>query len=66
MAAWQILGPGDRLELVGELRLGDAAAIWRELRERPPPHTIDVSRVTAIDGTVMALHRSYLAQARRA
>ena len=55
MPAWQILGHGDRLELVGELRLGDAAAIWRELRERPPPRTIDVSRVTAIDGTVMAL-----------
>jgi phospholipid/cholesterol/gamma-HCH transport system permease protein len=55
MPAWQILGRGDRIELVGELRLDDAAAIWRDLHELPPPHTIDVSRVTAIDGTVMAL-----------
>lgn len=56
MPAWQILGRGDRLELAGELRLGDAAAIWRALRELLlPPRTIDVSRVTAIDGTVMAL-----------
>lgn len=55
MARWQIEGSGDRIELRGELRLADAAAIWRALRDRPAPRTVDVSRATAIDGAVMAL-----------
>lgn len=57
MPAWQVLGGDGRIELVGELRLVDAAAIWPALRRatRVAPREIDVSRVTAIDGTVMSL-----------
>lgn len=58
MPAWQVLGNGDRLELVGELRLGDAPAIWRALRTATQGHapcTIDVSHATAIDGAVMSM-----------
>jgi phospholipid/cholesterol/gamma-HCH transport system permease protein len=58
MAAWQVIGGGDRLELVGELRLADAPAIWRSLRTATREHApkqIDVSRATAIDGAVMSM-----------
>jgi phospholipid/cholesterol/gamma-HCH transport system permease protein len=57
MPTWQVLGGDGRIELVGELRLVDAHAIWSALREvtRVPPRELDVSRVTAIDGTVMSL-----------
>lgn len=55
MAGWQIEGSGDRIVLAGELGLGDAAAIWRALRRLPAPRVLDVSRATAIDGSVMAL-----------
>ena len=58
MPAWEVLGGGDRLELVGELRLADAPAIWQALRdatESQPPRQIDVSRATVIDGAIMSL-----------
>jgi phospholipid/cholesterol/gamma-HCH transport system permease protein len=58
VSAWQILVSGDRLELVGELRLADGPAIWRSLRaatEQHAPRTIDVSRATVIDGAVMSM-----------
>jgi phospholipid/cholesterol/gamma-HCH transport system permease protein len=57
MPDWQVLGADGRLELAGELRLADARAIWTALRaaSRVPLREIDVTRVTAIDGTVMSL-----------
>lgn len=57
MPEWQVLGGDGRIELVGELRLADAAAIWTALRaaSRVPPRELDVTRLTAIDGTVMSL-----------
>jgi phospholipid/cholesterol/gamma-HCH transport system permease protein len=57
MPEWQVLGGDGRIELVGELRLVDARAIWTALHgaTRIPPREIDVTRVTAIDGAVMSL-----------
>jgi len=58
MPAWQVIGSDDRLELVGELRLADAPAIWRAMRaatREHAPRQIDVSKATAIDGAVMSL-----------
>jgi phospholipid/cholesterol/gamma-HCH transport system permease protein len=58
MPAWQVIGGGDRLELVGELRLADAPEIWRSLRTATREHAptqIDVSRATVIDGAVMSM-----------
>jgi phospholipid/cholesterol/gamma-HCH transport system permease protein len=57
MPAWEVLGGDGRIELVGDLRLVDAGAIWAALRAvtRVPPREIDLRRVTGIDGTVMSL-----------
>jgi phospholipid/cholesterol/gamma-HCH transport system permease protein len=57
--AWTAATVGNRIELAGELRIGDGAAIWRELHvlasEPPPALDIDVSHATVIDGAIMAL-----------
>lgn len=59
MSAWQITRDGDRLALEGSLRLEDARAIWRALREHvraPGAHLdLDLAHVTDIDGGTMAL-----------
>lgn len=56
---WQIARVGDRLELAGELRLADGAAIWQSLRAQAAVARrhldLDLANVTAIDGGVMAL-----------
>ncbi|MBS2019467.1 MAG: MlaE family lipid ABC transporter permease subunit [Deltaproteobacteria bacterium] len=56
--AYRIARDGDRVLIGGDLSFRDAAGIWGELRtatESPPPAVFDLSEVTAIDGTVMAL-----------
>ena len=59
MLAWEIHRDGRRLELAGELRLGDGPAIWRALRAeagRPGEALdLDLSRATAVDGAIMSL-----------
>lgn len=57
---WSLRRDGDALRLHGELTVDDAAGIWRELRaavdaEEKRALTIDLSKVTVIDGAVMAL-----------
>lgn len=59
-ARWSLRRVHDAVQLEGELTVDDAAAIWRELRasvhaEEQRPVTIDLSKVTVIDGAVMAL-----------
>jgi phospholipid/cholesterol/gamma-HCH transport system permease protein len=57
--SWQITRGDERLELAGELRLTDAAEIWRtlgELASAPGRRLdLDLSRATAADGAVMSL-----------
>jgi phospholipid/cholesterol/gamma-HCH transport system permease protein len=59
MSAWRAKRLDDRVELVGELRSGDAAALWKTLRvlSCPPGQQLDldISGVAAIDGRTMAL-----------
>ena len=54
---WQASPDGARLELAGELGLGEAAEIWRILRAPPGASRVelDLDKVVAIDGAVMAL-----------
>ncbi len=59
MASWQIVRAGARLEIAGELRIGDAVEIWqalRELTEPPGPRLdLDLTRATLVDGAIMSL-----------
>ena len=59
MATWQIARADDTISLVGELRIAEAAAMWRTLRQlasTPAPRLdLDLSQLTVADGTVMAL-----------
>jgi phospholipid/cholesterol/gamma-HCH transport system permease protein len=56
---YAIVRTGERVELSGDLRLHDAAAIWRELHAATTDASgkvfLDLSRVGAVDGGVMAL-----------
>src|SRR5258706_11067714 len=56
---WQVVRMPDRLQLIGELRIGDAAALWNRLRvvkaERGSRLDLDLEGVSAVDGTAMAL-----------
>ena len=50
----------DRLRLTGELRMADAAGLWREMRDAAahaegPVLDIDLGGVTSVDGAVMSL-----------
>ena len=57
--AYQIVRDGDTIRLAGDLRMHDAAAIWRDLREQTRGATgavhFDLRGVHAADGGVMAL-----------
>lgn len=59
MAAWQIVRAADRLELAGELRIRDAAEIWRCLdalvADHGPQLDFDLHRAELVDGAVMAM-----------
>jgi phospholipid/cholesterol/gamma-HCH transport system permease protein len=59
MPKWRISRTGERLEIAGELRIGDGAAIWKRMRElaQPPAPRLDLDLHDAglIDGAVMAL-----------
>jgi phospholipid/cholesterol/gamma-HCH transport system permease protein len=59
MSTWQIVRSDDRLELTGELRILDAAPIWRrlgELVERPGARLdFDLHDARLVDGAIMAL-----------
>lgn len=59
MTAWQIVRNNGRLELAGELRLADGAAIFRALqelsRESAPALDLDLDRVRAIEIDIVAL-----------
>ncbi len=56
---WQISRSNGRIELAGELRVGDGAAIWKQLRElaaRPGPRCdLDLADAVLVDGAIMAL-----------
>lgn len=57
--SWAVQRSGGRIEIAGELRLGEAAAIWKQLRVAASGPgrrlDLDVAAATAIDGSVMAL-----------
>lgn len=59
MAAWRARIRDDRVELFGELRRSDATAVWRTLTLLASSNRarmdLDLSRVSLIDGRVMAL-----------
>lgn len=59
VSEWQVQRTEDRIEIAGDLRLSDAREIWRALHElaRGAQRSLDIdlSRVTAIDGAIMAL-----------
>jgi ABC-type transporter Mla MlaB component len=59
VSPWQVQRTDDRIEVAGDLRLSDGEEIWRALREvaTNPPRSLDIdlSPVTAIDGSIMAL-----------
>jgi phospholipid/cholesterol/gamma-HCH transport system permease protein len=55
---WTLSTRDDRVELAGELHAEDAAAVWRALHAAKPTGeqvTIDLARVTAMDGAIVAL-----------
>jgi phospholipid/cholesterol/gamma-HCH transport system permease protein len=56
---WEIVRDDDRITVAGELRISDGKAIWESLiaaTKRPAPRIdLDVSRTTALDGTMMGL-----------
>jgi len=56
---WKIARDRDRITVAGELRIRDAKEIWRTLREaaQPPAPSIaiDLTKASALDGTIMAL-----------
>jgi phospholipid/cholesterol/gamma-HCH transport system permease protein len=57
--AYQVVRDGETIRLTGDLRMHDAAAIWRDLRNEmssaPGDVTFDLRRVRVADGSVMAL-----------
>jgi phospholipid/cholesterol/gamma-HCH transport system permease protein len=57
--SWTIERSDERLELAGELRIADAAAIWRTLGELATPRSdrldLDLNRVDLVDGAIMSL-----------
>jgi phospholipid/cholesterol/gamma-HCH transport system permease protein len=57
--AYQIVRDGDAIRLAGDLRMHDAAAIWKDLRAQTKDVTgavqFDLRGVHAADGAVMAL-----------
>ncbi|MGE5180690.1 MAG: ABC transporter permease [Acidobacteriota bacterium] len=57
--SWRIARSNGRIELAGELRMADGAAIWRELRracEKPGPRLdVDLADAAVVDGAIMAL-----------
>ena len=59
MSTWQIVRDGERVELAGELRIADAAPIWRKLGEavEPPAEHLDLDLHNAklVDGAIMSL-----------
>ncbi len=61
MSSWRLSRGPERIALAGELRITDAAAIWRELSHLVADLgamrrlDLDVSAATVIDGAVMAL-----------
>jgi phospholipid/cholesterol/gamma-HCH transport system permease protein len=61
MAAWQLTRHEDRLAIAGDLRMQDAAGLWRALegaaRTVPSGHRLDVdiTQVGDVDGTNVAL-----------
>ncbi|MCA9586162.1 MAG: MlaE family lipid ABC transporter permease subunit [Myxococcales bacterium] len=66
--AYQIVRDGDVVRLAGDLRLHDAAEIWRDIRDQTESAgtsiELDLSGVEAADGSVIALlvdHRAALA-----
>jgi len=59
VATWQVSRANDRLEIVGELRLADASAIWEALRAHAASPgrqlDLDLAKVVTIDGAAMAM-----------
>ncbi len=61
MPAWQLTRHDDRLALAGDLRMQDAAALWRALEDAASAATagqrldLDIAEVGAVDGTTVAL-----------
>jgi phospholipid/cholesterol/gamma-HCH transport system permease protein len=59
MASWQIVRSGDRVEITGELRIGDASQIWTVLRRvaqsAPPRLDLDLGAAELVDGAIMSL-----------
>jgi phospholipid/cholesterol/gamma-HCH transport system permease protein len=59
MAAFEITSSNGRLSLSGELRIADAAPIWRELRRDEQsisgPLTIDLAGARVVDGGILSL-----------
>jgi len=59
MAGWSVAREDERISVAGEFRMRDARAIWHALlaatRAPGPRLDIDLSKVSAVDGTVMAL-----------
>lgn len=57
--AYRVQRDGDRIRLVGDLRLQDAAAVWRDVHKLTDGESgtivFDLSSVQAADGGVMAL-----------
>ena len=57
--AYQVQREGDKIRLAGDLRMHDAASIWRDLRNETKDASgrisFDLSSVQAADGGVMAL-----------
>jgi phospholipid/cholesterol/gamma-HCH transport system permease protein len=59
MSKWQIVRSGERLAIAGELRIGDAPAIWSRLRvlaaDPPARLDLDLSDAELVDGAIMSL-----------
>lgn len=57
--AYRVVRRGETIRLTGDLRMHDAAAIWRDLRHEmdaaQSSMTFDLRSVHAADGSVMAL-----------
>lgn len=59
MASWQIVRADARLEVAGELRIGDSVEIWQALRALIEPPALrldlDLSNAILVDGAIMSL-----------
>ncbi len=59
--AYQVIREGETVRLTGDLRMHEAAALWRDLRKEmnrahaPESMTFDLRSVHEVDGSVMAL-----------